>query len=72
MNNFINNIDSTIDLHKIDNTDDIIFGENYGWICPKCGRVYSPFTHMCYYCKNNDSSPFDNQITYITTNKIIE
>lgn len=21
-----------------------------GWICPKCGRVYSPFTHMCMYC----------------------
>lgn len=21
-----------------------------GWICPKCGRVYSPFTHMCWCC----------------------
>lgn len=21
-----------------------------GWICPKCGRVYSPYTHMCPYC----------------------
>lgn len=21
-----------------------------GWVCPKCGRVYSPFTPMCFYC----------------------
>ena len=21
-----------------------------GWICPKCGRVFSPYTHMCPYC----------------------
>lgn len=24
-----------------------------GWICPKCGRVYSPYTPMCLYCKND-------------------
>ena len=23
-----------------------MFGQQ-GWICPKCGRVYSPFTKMC-------------------------
>lgn len=23
-----------------------------GWECPKCGRVYSPSTLMCYYCGN--------------------
>lgn len=23
-----------------------------GWICPKCGRVYSPTTIMCLYCGN--------------------
>ena len=21
-----------------------------GWICPKCTRVYSPTTTMCFYC----------------------
>ena len=21
-----------------------------GWICPKCGRVYSPSTPVCFYC----------------------
>lgn len=23
---------------------------NYGWICPKCGRVYSPTTSQCRFC----------------------
>ena len=23
---------------------------NYGWICPKCGRVYSPSTSQCFHC----------------------
>ena len=32
-----------------------IFGQT-GWICPKCGRVFSPFTPMCPYCKGNDNS----------------
>ena len=24
-----------------------------GWVCPKCGRCYSPFTSMCSYCNND-------------------
>ena len=27
-----------------------------GWVCPKCGRCYSPFTTMCPYCNNSDWS----------------
>lgn len=29
-----------------------------GWVCPKCGRVYSPSTPMCWYCG-------DKQITNV-------
>ena len=27
-----------------------------GWICPLCGRVYSPTTMMCYYCGNYETT----------------
>ncbi len=30
-----------------------VFGQQ-GWICPKCGRVYSPFTQMCLVTDRND------------------
>ena len=32
-----------------------------GWICPKCGRCYSPFTTMCSFCNNN---PYEITVTY--------
>ena len=22
----------------------------YGWVCPRCDRIYSPMTPMCSYC----------------------
>lgn len=25
-----------------------------GWVCPKCGRVYSPNTSMCWYCSGEN------------------
>ena len=33
-------------------SDDSLFARQ-GWICPKCGRVYSPSTEMCLYCGGN-------------------
>lgn len=36
-----------------------MFGQQ-GWICPKCGRVYSPFTKMCLYCGHNNTTTISN------------
>lgn len=36
-----------------------IFGQQ-GWICPKCGRVYSPYTQMCLYCKPDNITTISN------------
>lgn len=36
-----------------------MFGQQ-GWICPKCGRVYSPFTQMCLYCKPSNTTAISN------------
>lgn len=33
---------------------------NYGWVCPKCGRVYSPSTHMCFKCCNEPTELISN------------
>ena len=27
-----------------------------GWICPKCGRVFSPDTFECWYCNGREKS----------------
>ena len=32
-----------------------LFSAMQGWQCPICKRVYSPFTHMCMYCGNQET-----------------
>ena len=45
---------------------------NYGWICPKCGRVYAPNQEMCLYCGPNEKIPTINNLDdWISTNPCI-
>jgi hypothetical protein len=41
-----------------------------GWECPKCGRVYSPTTMMCFSCGNAESSTSTTLIPFSQTGDI--
>lgn len=43
---------------------------SYGWVCPKCERVYAPNQEMCLYC-GGDSKPTTSLGDWITTNPCI-
>ena len=43
-------IQKEIGLDNKPNNNNVKHGGLQGWVCPKCGRVYSPFTSMCSYC----------------------
>ena len=38
------------ELSKVNTINNQPIIAQQGWQCPICGRVYSPFTPMCYYC----------------------
>ncbi len=45
-------------LDKIDlDMEEKLFNVMQGWQCPICKRVYSPFTHMCLHCGNQETQP---------------
>lgn len=45
---------------------------NYGWVCPKCGRVYAPNQEMCLYCGQKEKAPTINNLgDWISTNPYI-
>lgn len=33
---------------------------NYGWICPKCGKIFSPTTIECPYCNVSNTITMHN------------
>lgn len=41
-----------------------------GWECPKCGRVYSPSTCMCFYCGPNATPATTTFTTNVAWNLI--
>ena len=41
---------------------------NYGWVCPKCGRVFAPNQEMCLYCGGENKITAPPISEWISTN----
>lgn len=37
---------------------------NYGWICPKCGKVYGPNVQECYNCNKTETTYSSTTVTF--------
>lgn len=35
-------------------SSNIFISGNQGWVCPKCGKVFSPSIFECWYCNNTN------------------
>lgn len=57
-------VEKLIDLEKEIDSEQ----SNYlrGWVCPKCGKVYSPTTSECYHCNNSGNWWDPSRIIYAT------
>ena len=40
----------------------VLYPQTYptGWVCPKCGRVYSPITPCCFHCGDEGNCKVTN------------
>lgn len=43
-------------------------GNLTGWECPRCGRVYSPWTEMCRFCGNGTTVTLNTYTATVNEN----
>lgn len=56
----ISNLDNDIDYNDLNKSQDNKEEQPcyaVGWVCPKCGSVYSPFISECWRCNSLINSP---------------
>lgn len=60
-------------MSKVDfKPDTKLFGGGMqGWVCPKCGRVYSPFVHTCSHCNHKITTQENGTLSNFSTECMI-